>query len=308
MRRGRLRVAGALLAGVLALPGCASVAEHRKLERKVHELAGGDVGQQTREQLADLTAEVDRLAAEVDALRGDLEVAEHRAEEALAEARAARRTAAGSAASRSGGGAGTEGPGAPVALLPELEPDPAEPAPADPARSEGSGDEQDREPPDPAEGDLVIEGSPGAVPAGRSAEEMARYREAFGAWRRGELQTCVEDFREFLQNFESSPYADDALYWMADCYTRQGDLEKAILRFDDVVKRYPEGNKAPDALFRQGEVLLELGPAYQQAARDVFERVVSEYPDSPRADEARRQLELLGASETSRRAPAWSGA
>jgi len=290
VRRGRAGVAAALVAGVLALSGCVSVAEHRKLERKVHELAGGDVGQQTREQLADLTARVDRLTAEVDALRGDLEVAQHRAEEALAEARAARRAAAGGAGSRAGAAAAT---------VPELEPDPEEPAPEGAAESPDFGDDEGpgAQPGagDLAEGDVVVEGSPGAVPAGRSAEEMARYRGAFGAWRRGELQACVEDFREFLQNFESSPYADDALYWMADCYTRQGDLEKAILRFDDVVKRYPEGNKAPDALFRQGEVLLELGPAYQKAARDVFERVVSEYPDSPRADEARRQLELLGA-------------
>jgi len=290
VRGGLARVAGALLAGALALPGCVSVAEHRKLERRVHELAGGDVGQQTREQLADLTARVDRLAAEVDALRGELEVASHRAEEALAEARAARRAAAGAA---SGAGAASRPGAAELARVPPAEgASGAEDAPEDsPEEGEaaelpgGAG---------PA-GDLEVEGSPGAVPAGRSAEEVARYREAYAAWRQDELQACVEGFRDFLQTFESSPYADDALYWMADCYTRLGDLEKAILRFDDVVKRFPEGNKAPDALFRQGEVLLELGPAYQQAARDVFERVVSEYPDSPRADEARRQLELLGA-------------
>jgi TolA-binding protein len=82
---------------------------------------------------------------------------------------------------------------------------------------------------------------------------------------------------------------------MADCYETQGDNEKAILRFANVVERYPDGNKAPDALFRQGEVLLKLGPGYQKAARDVFERVVSEYPDSPRAAEAKRQLNLLSA-------------
>jgi TolA-binding protein len=58
---------------------------------------------------------------------------------------------------------------------------------------------------------------------------------------------------------------------------------------------YPAGNKAPDALYRQGEVLLNLGPSYSNAARDVFQRVLAEYPDSPRADEAQRQLERLSA-------------
>jgi TolA-binding protein len=82
---------------------------------------------------------------------------------------------------------------------------------------------------------------------------------------------------------------------MADCYTKQGDHEKAILRFAKVVELYPGGNKAADALFRQGEVLLKLGPGYANAARDVFQRVLQEYPDSPRADEAKRQLARLGA-------------
>jgi TolA-binding protein len=82
---------------------------------------------------------------------------------------------------------------------------------------------------------------------------------------------------------------------MADCYYKQGDQEKAILRFAKVVEMYPAGNKAPDALYRQGEVLLNLGPSYSNAARDVFQRVLAEYPDSPRADEAQRQLERLSA-------------
>jgi TolA-binding protein len=61
------------------------------------------------------------------------------------------------------------------------------------------------------------------------------------------------------------------------------------------VARYPTGNKAPDALYRQGEALLRLGPGYGKAAGKAFERVIAEYPDSARAQEARKQLDLLGA-------------
>ena len=83
---------------------------------------------------------------------------------------------------------------------------------------------------------------------------------------------------------------------MADCYVKLGDLKTAILRFDDVAGRYPEGNKASDALYRQGETLLELGPSYGSAARKAFERVVNEYPQSPRALEAKDQVKTLEAS------------
>jgi len=93
--------------------------------------------------------------------------------------------------------------------------------------------------------------------------------------------------------FPSSSYSDDAAYWLADCYFKQGDYKTAILRFDDVVARYPTGNRAADALYRQGEALLKLGPGYQKAASRAFERVLNEYPSSARSAEAKRQLELL---------------
>ena len=57
---------------------------------------------------------------------------------------------------------------------------------------------------------------------------------------------------------------------------------------------YPDSPKAPDALYRQGESLLKLGPKFHEAARTVFKRVQKEYPDSPRAAEAKRQLATLG--------------
>jgi TolA-binding protein len=81
---------------------------------------------------------------------------------------------------------------------------------------------------------------------------------------------------------------------MADCYFKQGEYKTAILRFDDVAGRYPTSGKAPEALYRQGEALMRLGPGYGTAARKAFERVINEYPNSTRAEEARRQLALIG--------------
>jgi tol-pal system protein YbgF len=106
---------------------------------------------------------------------------------------------------------------------------------------------------------------------------------------------CIDRFRNFLQTYASSPYADDAAYWMADCYFKHGDYKTAVLRFDDVVTRHPQSGKAPDALYRQGEALLKLGPGFSKAASKAFERVVKEYPSSARAAEARKQLDLLRA-------------
>ena len=81
---------------------------------------------------------------------------------------------------------------------------------------------------------------------------------------------------------------------MADCHFKQGDYRVAVLRFNDVVRVYPKGNKAADALYRQGESLLKLGPGFYDAARTVFKQVLEDYPDSDRARAAKEQLEAIG--------------
>jgi tol-pal system protein YbgF len=135
---------------------------------------------------------------------------------------------------------------------------------------------------------------PGEAGDESASAELRAYREAYAAWRSDDHQACIDRFREFLQTHPSSEYADDASFWMADCYFKQGDYKTAILRFDDVAGRYPQSEKAPDALYRQGEALLRLGPNYGRAAEKAFRRVVEQYPDSPRAAQAKGQLELLG--------------
>jgi tol-pal system protein YbgF len=240
-----------LLLALSIATGCVSVADFRKLEREVTDMkrGGGPTEDSRRTRVAELSAQVDTLEAEIRDLQGRLEVSEHRIEEALREAKNARQEAA--------------------ALVP---PDPS------------------------ADGSALLEGAPEDVGGSADADEVAAYRAAYDAWRAGDSATCVDRFRDFLQTYPASAYADDSAYWLADCYFKEGDYKTAVLRFDDVVSRYPEGNKAADALYRQGEALLRMGPGYGKAAGKAFERVVREYPDSKRAAGAKKQLDLLGST------------
>ena len=135
----------------------------------------------------------------------------------------------------------------------------------------------------------------GLQPEASASDEVMSYRAAYDAWRSNDHMKCIDRFGQFLQSFPTSQYADDASFWLADCYYKQGDLKTAILRFDDVATRYPKSEKASEALYRQGEALLKLGPNFGKAAEKAFDRVVKEYPDSRRAEDARQQLKLLGA-------------
>lgn len=244
-------VAGGLLAACLVVPaiGCVTVAEHRKLEKRLVALERGESANASgvddeRGRLAELGSEVERLEGEVERLSGRVEVAEHQVQQALTEAKAARADAAASSAPAGSG--------------------PQDAAPA------------------------------GEAVDGARSGELDAYRHARSAWSDGDPDACIDRFRNFLQTYPSSNYAENASYWMADCYFKRGDFKTAVLRFDDVVARYPAGKRAPDALYRQGEALLRLGPGYGKAAGKAFERVIEEYPESARAQEARKQLEVLG--------------
>ena len=133
--------------------------------------------------------------------------------------------------------------------------------------------------------------SQGEEPVPVSAE-IVEYRTAYAKWRAGDGPGCVEHFQKFVKTYPTSDHADDATYWMGDCYFKQGNFAAAVLRFDDVARQYPGGNKAPDALYRQGEALLRMG--HGEAASQAFQKVLRDYPDSARVPEAKRQLELLG--------------
>ncbi len=142
----------------------------------------------------------------------------------------------------------------------------------------------------------VVQTAPPSAPA---TQEVREYEEAFRYYRETDYTTAIDRFRAFLQNHPSSDYADNAMFWMGESYFRVGDFERAVLTFEDVVNRYPDGNKVSDALYRQGIALMKLGQregqaaTYESAAREIFDRIVTEYPQSERVAEARRQLEKL---------------
>lgn len=129
---------------------------------------------------------------------------------------------------------------------------------------------------------------------GPASEELALYREAYDAWRTNDHAGCIDRFGRFLQSFPSSKYADDAAFWLADCHYRQGDLKTSVLRFDEVATRYPDSDKAAEALFRQGEALLQMGPQFSKAAQKAFQRVIDNYPSHKRAADARERLAIIG--------------
>jgi len=280
----RVLVAASVCLCSTILSGCATVNEVRVLEREVLELKRTrNAPTDQQERVAELGLGVRELREELARLQGTVEQLEFAVDEIRRELASRGVVTPGRELPRGETGFGGSTPDGASAVP-------------------GGGFSQAPTPGAiPPAGGAALGGSAtsGAAPAGLGAE-VAAYEEAFRLYRGSQYKDAIARFREFLQTYPESGYADNALFWLGDCYFKEGDFPSAAVAFEDVAKKYPDGNKVPDALYRQGLSLIEIGAktgqeaAYRGAAREIFEKILDRYPDSERAPEARRQLEKLG--------------
>lgn len=103
-------------------------------------------------------------------------------------------------------------------------------------------------------------------------------------------------FREFLRRFPQHDYADNAQYWLAECYYDLKDFVTAVREFRRVVDVYPQGNKVPDALLKVGLGYLLLGN--EAAGRGTLAELQKSFPSHTAARvAAARMSELDGKHE-----------
>ncbi len=140
-------------------------------------------------------------------------------------------------------------------------------------------------------------GAAPAAPAGPSAsspgDAMAAYQSAYQALGRREHAVAIRELRGFLDRWPAHDYSDNAQYWLGEAYYDQSDFQTALAEFRAVLRKYPDGNKAPDALLKVGFCMSKLGDS--DGARDVLAQVVDIYPRTDAARLATQRLaELSG--------------
>jgi tol-pal system protein YbgF len=92
---------------------------------------------------------------------------------------------------------------------------------------------------------------------------------------------ALDALAAFLVKWPDHPYADNAMYWRGECYFAKGDYARAADQFEGVVKRFPAGDKVPDALLKLGMSQDKLG--HGAKAKESYDRLVHQFPDSDAA-------------------------
>jgi tol-pal system protein YbgF len=124
------------------------------------------------------------------------------------------------------------------------------------------------------------------------------YSLAYNDYIQGNFELAVQGFLDYLANYKDTELADNAQYYIGDCFFNQGRHADAVEAFNQVLSLFPKGDKAPAALLKSGLAHLSLND--NTSAVDSFKNVILKYPDSPEANIAIQQLQILGVEPPAR--------
>lgn len=219
-------------------------------------LPGAGYPQTPSEQtlILELLQRIERLEIEVRHIRGELEIQRYQAERLQQEREAAASPAPLPHAA------------APAQSAPQSAPPSAslEPTPAAPASSA----------PQPAAG-----------------IEQADFDAALSEWREGRYPQAIAAWQRFLSAYPNSGLAGEARYWLGEAYYVSRDYQAAKEAFINLGLNAPQSPRLPDALLKLGYIYEALGDTSR--AREVLQKLVQVYPNTPAAALAERRLPSL---------------
>jgi tol-pal system protein YbgF len=112
------------------------------------------------------------------------------------------------------------------------------------------------------------------------------------SFRVGEMGQAVLDFEEFADQHPGHPLAPSAHFWIGEAYFRSRDFEQAAGQYEKAIDLSARGERTPDALLRLGLALRSL--RREDRAREVWARLLRDFPDSEAAQRARTMLRQPG--------------
>ncbi|MBN1306823.1 MAG: tol-pal system protein YbgF [Chitinispirillaceae bacterium] len=98
---------------------------------------------------------------------------------------------------------------------------------------------------------------------------------------------AIEIFTDVIKQYPNGEYADNARYWIGECYYALGDYASGIASFIHVFDR-KNSSKADDAQFKIGLSYLKMGQ--QAMAKAELNKLIDRYPASEYIERAKKYL------------------
>jgi len=101
-------------------------------------------------------------------------------------------------------------------------------------------------------------------------------------------EAARKKLKAFLKRHPQSTRADNAQFWIAETYFREKWYEKALIEYQNVIERYPKGNKVPAAYLKQALAFEKIGD--KANARLVLKELIKKFPKANEAKIGRQKL------------------
>ena len=132
---------------------------------------------------------------------------------------------------------------------------------------------------------------PPSPPTAAQSPEAGLYESSLKDYQAGKYEEAADGFQDFLKKYPKSNLADNAQFWVGECYMALRQYEQAILAYQQVIKNYPKGNKIPNAMLRQALAFHEIKDDI--SAKLLLKKVVKNYPNTSEAKIAEAKLKSL---------------
>lgn len=117
------------------------------------------------------------------------------------------------------------------------------------------------------------------------------YDTAFSDYGAGQYTAAIAGFEQVLKYFPDAEKADDAQQLIGDSLSHLKRFQEAIAAYNLVIQKYPNGDQVEIAYYHRGTAESLLGRT--ELARATWEELVKRYPKSREADLARQRLNGL---------------
>jgi len=132
---------------------------------------------------------------------------------------------------------------------------------------------------------------PSAASGDVDVEPDRVYSASYNDYLVGNYALAINGFQDFLTNYPESEYADNASYYLGDCYLQQKNLDLALKSFEQTVNLFPSGDKTSTAYYKMGQILMEQNRMDEAVA--ILKKLVQLFPGSTEARLAGEDLSKL---------------
>lgn len=123
-------------------------------------------------------------------------------------------------------------------------------------------------------------------------DPQAVYDAAYNDYLQGHFDLAILGFQQYVETFADTELADNAAFWIGECFYRQGKYQQAIGQFDSVVTNYQASDRTASALLKKGYAYLQLGQRGQGVVQ--LQSVYCEHAGTDEAALAGQRLQELG--------------